>query len=100
MVPTSLLFSLVVLFFYPRKMKSTYTVIWLQEDDEKTIEEDEILITEEERREELVALQAEVDLPLEELLKKYTSVKGDFQYGTLVCFSIMNFITYFGSPSP
>lgn len=41
------------------------------EDDEHTIEEDEALITEEERREELAALQDEVDLPLEELLRRY-----------------------------
>ncbi|XP_020257482.1 protein PHOTOPERIOD-INDEPENDENT EARLY FLOWERING 1 isoform X1 [Asparagus officinalis] len=45
------------------------------EDDEKTIEEDEIHITEDERREELIALQAEVDLPLEELLNNYTKEK-------------------------
>nr|GEV50192.1 protein photoperiod-independent early flowering 1 isoform X1 [Tanacetum cinerariifolium] len=43
------------------------------EDDEHTIEEDEALITEEERKEELAALQNEVDLPLEELLKRYTA---------------------------
>ncbi|PKU84185.1 DNA helicase INO80 [Dendrobium catenatum] len=42
-------------------------------DDEHTIEEDEAQITEAERREELIALQAELDLPLEELLKKYAS---------------------------
>lgn len=42
------------------------------EDDEQTIEEDEALITEEERKEELAALQNEVDLPLEELLKRYS----------------------------
>ncbi|KAK2993722.1 hypothetical protein RJ640_003721 [Escallonia rubra] len=41
------------------------------EDDELTIEEDEALITEEERQEELAALQNEVDLPLDELLKRY-----------------------------
>ncbi|GMN55899.1 hypothetical protein TIFTF001_025008 [Ficus carica] len=41
------------------------------EDDEQTIEEDEARITEQERQEELVALQNEVDLPLEELLKRY-----------------------------
>ncbi|PSS13807.1 Protein PHOTOPERIOD-INDEPENDENT EARLY FLOWERING like [Actinidia chinensis var. chinensis] len=41
------------------------------EDDEHTIEEDEALITEEERQEELAALHNEVDLPLEELLKRY-----------------------------
>ncbi|CAL9186309.1 protein PHOTOPERIOD-INDEPENDENT EARLY FLOWERING 1-like isoform X1 [Musa acuminata AAA Group] len=41
------------------------------EDDECTIEEDEAQITEEERREELTALKAEADLPLEELLKFY-----------------------------
>ncbi|XP_020576990.1 protein PHOTOPERIOD-INDEPENDENT EARLY FLOWERING 1 isoform X2 [Phalaenopsis equestris] len=42
-------------------------------DDEHTIEDDEAQITEAERREELIALQADLDLPLEELLKKYTS---------------------------
>ncbi|GAV63949.1 SNF2_N domain-containing protein/Helicase_C domain-containing protein/HSA domain-containing protein [Cephalotus follicularis] len=42
------------------------------EDDEHTIEEDEALITKEERQEELEALQNETDLPLEELLKRYT----------------------------
>lgn len=41
------------------------------EDDEHTIEEDEALITEDERREELEALHNEVDLPLEELLRRY-----------------------------
>ncbi|XP_058088358.1 protein PHOTOPERIOD-INDEPENDENT EARLY FLOWERING 1-like isoform X2 [Magnolia sinica] len=45
------------------------------EDDEHTIVEDEALITEEERREELEALQNEMDLPLEELLKRYTKNK-------------------------
>lgn len=45
------------------------------EDDENTIDEDEMLITKEERRKELEALQAEVDLPLEELLKNYASKK-------------------------
>ncbi|KAK1324531.1 DNA helicase INO80 [Acorus calamus] len=43
------------------------------EDDEHTLEEDEALITEEERRQELAALQDEVDLPLEEILKHYTT---------------------------
>lgn len=46
-------------------------VILPQEDDEQTLEEDEALITEEERQEELTALQSEIDLPLEELLKRY-----------------------------
>ncbi|KAL3534187.1 hypothetical protein ACH5RR_002648 [Cinchona calisaya] len=41
------------------------------EDDEHTIEEDEALITKEEREEELAALQNEIDIPLEELLKRY-----------------------------
>ncbi|KAL7138579.1 hypothetical protein ABFS83_10G173600 [Erythranthe nasuta] len=41
------------------------------EDDERTIEEDEALITKEEREEELAALQNEVDLPIEEILKRY-----------------------------
>ncbi|CAI0375705.1 unnamed protein product [Linum tenue] len=50
--------------------------MFFQEDDERTIEEDEALITEEERQEELVALQNEVDLPLEELLKLYTADEG------------------------
>ncbi|KAJ4847374.1 Protein PHOTOPERIOD-INDEPENDENT EARLY FLOWERING 1 [Turnera subulata] len=47
------------------------------EDDEHTIEEDEAHITEEERREELAALQDEVDLPLEELLKRYSVEKNE-----------------------
>lgn len=42
------------------------------EDNEQTLEEDAALITKEERQEELAALQNEVDLPLEELLKRYT----------------------------
>ncbi|XVF28893.1 hypothetical protein REPUB_Repub15cG0072100 [Reevesia pubescens] len=41
------------------------------EDDEQTIEEDEALVTAEERQEELAALHSEIDLPLEELLKRY-----------------------------
>ncbi|XWS65227.1 hypothetical protein CRYUN_Cryun05aG0074200 [Craigia yunnanensis] len=41
------------------------------EDDEQTIEEDEVLITGEERQEELAALHSEIDLPLEDLLKRY-----------------------------
>ncbi|PRQ30525.1 putative DNA helicase chromatin remodeling SNF2 family [Rosa chinensis] len=44
-------------------------------DDENTIEEDEALFTKEERREELAALQNEVDVPLEELLKQYARKK-------------------------
>ncbi|KAK4749887.1 hypothetical protein SAY87_027336 [Trapa incisa] len=46
------------------------------EDDEQTIEEDEALITAEERQEELEALQNEMDIPLEELLKRYAVGKG------------------------
>ncbi|KAF6138039.1 hypothetical protein GIB67_042944, partial [Kingdonia uniflora] len=41
------------------------------EDNERTIEEDEALFTEMERQEELRALQNEMDLPLDELLKCY-----------------------------
>ncbi|CAA6665108.1 unnamed protein product [Spirodela intermedia] len=41
------------------------------EDDEHTLEEDEALITEEERKDELAALQNEVDIPIEEILKRY-----------------------------
>lgn len=50
--------------------------ILLQEDDEHTIEEDEAVITKEEREEELAALQNEMDLPLEELLKHYAVGEG------------------------
>lgn len=42
---------------------------------------DEALITEEERREELAALHDEVDLPLEEILKRYRN------NGNFCCFS-------------
>ncbi|KAF8411770.1 hypothetical protein HHK36_004329 [Tetracentron sinense] len=45
------------------------------DDDEHTVEEDEALITEEERLEELAALHNETDLPLEELLKRYSMGK-------------------------
>jgi len=45
------------------------------EDDEHTIDEDEAQITEAERNEELAALQAEVDLPLDVILKMYTETK-------------------------
>ena len=48
-----------------------------QEDDEQTLEEDEALITEEERQEELAALHDEIDLPIEELLKRYSGGKGE-----------------------
>lgn len=51
----------------------------LQEDDEHTIDEDEAQITEAERNEELAALQAEADLPLDDILKMYTETKGDLQ---------------------
>ncbi|KAG7581718.1 Myb-like domain [Arabidopsis suecica] len=43
------------------------------EDDEDTIEEDEKHFTKRERQEELEALQNEVDLPVEELLRRYTA---------------------------
>lgn len=49
------------------------------EDNEQTIDEDEALITKEERQEELEALQNEVDLPLEELLKRYSGEKDDLE---------------------
>lgn len=49
-----------------------------QEDDECTIEEDEARFTEQERQDELAALQNEVDLPLEELLKQYPMEKGEW----------------------
>ncbi|KAH6818225.1 SNF2 domain-containing protein / helicase domain-containing protein [Perilla frutescens var. frutescens] len=43
------------------------------EDDERTVDADESLITKEEREEELVALQSEIDLPLDEILKRYAA---------------------------
>ncbi|KAM7270265.1 hypothetical protein ACFE04_029479 [Oxalis oulophora] len=46
------------------------------EDDEHTIEEDEALISKTERDEELEALHNEIDLPIEELLKRYTRERG------------------------
>ncbi|XP_073107085.1 protein PHOTOPERIOD-INDEPENDENT EARLY FLOWERING 1 isoform X5 [Elaeis guineensis] len=45
------------------------------EDDECTIDEDEAQITEAERKEELAALQVEADIPLEEVIKRYTMNK-------------------------
>ncbi|KAL9319263.1 hypothetical protein ACSQ67_015780 [Phaseolus vulgaris] len=47
------------------------------EDDERTIEQDEAFITKEERQEELEALHNEMDLPIEELLKRYAGEKGE-----------------------
>ncbi|TYI16644.1 hypothetical protein ES332_A08G269000v1 [Gossypium tomentosum] len=47
------------------------------EDDEQTLEDDEALITAEERQEELAALHSEIDLPLEELLKRYAGETAD-----------------------
>lgn len=55
------------------KREMSFLEILLQEDDEHTIEADEALITEEERREELEALQNESELPLEELLNRYSA---------------------------
>ncbi|KAL0294198.1 UNVERIFIED_CONTAM: hypothetical protein Sradi_6899600, partial [Sesamum radiatum] len=46
------------------------------EDDERTIKEDEALITKEEREKELAALQSEIDLPLEEILKRCAAQEG------------------------
>ncbi|XP_012570467.1 protein PHOTOPERIOD-INDEPENDENT EARLY FLOWERING 1 isoform X2 [Cicer arietinum] len=47
------------------------------DDDEQTLEEDEALITKEERQDELEALHNEMDLPIEELLKRYAGDKGE-----------------------
>lgn len=55
-----------------------YGLKYFQDDDEQTLEEDEALITKEERQEELAALHSEMDLPIEELLKRYAGDKGDF----------------------
>ncbi|KAL1204817.1 Protein PHOTOPERIOD-INDEPENDENT EARLY FLOWERING 1 [Cardamine amara subsp. amara] len=46
------------------------------EDNEDTIEEDEKHFTKRERQEELEALRNEVDLPVEELLRRYTAGRG------------------------
>ena len=53
---------------------------FLQEDDERTVDADEALITKEERDEELAALQSEVDLPLEEILKRYAAHEGTYLF--------------------
>ncbi|KAE8805269.1 protein PHOTOPERIOD-INDEPENDENT EARLY FLOWERING 1-like [Hordeum vulgare] len=45
----------------------------LKEDDERTIDEDEAQVTEAERNEELAALQAEADIPIDDLLKLESS---------------------------
>jgi E1A-binding protein p400 len=50
---------------------------FFQEDDEATLEADEALITEEERKEELSALQRESELPIEELLRAYSSLRSE-----------------------
>ncbi|XP_057423280.1 protein PHOTOPERIOD-INDEPENDENT EARLY FLOWERING 1 isoform X3 [Lotus japonicus] len=49
------------------------------EDDEQTLEEDEALITKEERQEELTALHDEMNLPIEELRKRYAGEKGELE---------------------
>ncbi|AQK54391.1 Protein PHOTOPERIOD-INDEPENDENT EARLY FLOWERING 1 [Zea mays] len=49
------------------------------EDDEHTIDEDEAQITEAERNEELAALEAEADLPLDVILKMYTKTKDSLK---------------------
>lgn len=54
----------------------THMIMLFQEDDERTIEQDEALITEDERREELAALHNEVDIPIDELLKRYATGTG------------------------
>lgn len=50
-----------------------YDLQYESEDDERTVDVDEALITKEEREEELAALQSEIDLPLEEILKRYAA---------------------------
>lgn len=57
-----------------------------QEDDEHTIEEDEVFITRVERQEELAALHDEMDLPLEELLKRYSYTGGKGEFRTCLTF--------------
>ena len=60
------------IFFFCISYESLWFLLVLQEDDERTIDEDEALITKAERKDELAALQAEADLPLDEILKTYT----------------------------
>lgn len=60
----------------------------LQEDDEHTIDEDEAQITEAERNEELAALEAEADLPLDVILKMYTKTKGDLHSPTILTYPL------------
>lgn len=62
--------------FFLLKSTSLKDINFLQEDDLSTLEADEALITEEERTEELLALEREGNLPLEELLKMYSSRRG------------------------
>lgn len=58
------------------------SICFLQEDDEATLEADEALITDEERKEELSALQRESELPIEELLRAYSSLRSEFTIST------------------
>lgn len=73
------------LFFISQDIELLLCVFVLQEDDEHTIDEDEAQITEAERNEELAALQAEADLPLDDILKLYTKNKGDLRKTVLFC---------------
>ncbi|KAL0404989.1 UNVERIFIED_CONTAM: protein PHOTOPERIOD-INDEPENDENT EARLY FLOWERING 1 [Sesamum radiatum] len=67
----------VISFLKMRMLPVLDSVVLWEEDDEHTIEEDEALITKEEREEELAALQNEIDLPLEEILKRYAAQEVD-----------------------
>jgi hypothetical protein len=67
------MFAVVFLYFY-HVTSICYSCV--QEDDLSTMEADEALITEDERKEELLALERESSLPIEEILKMYSSRRG------------------------
>ncbi|PIA31865.1 hypothetical protein AQUCO_04700010v1 [Aquilegia coerulea] len=60
------------------------------DDDEHTIEEDESRITADERQAELEALQDEMDEPLEEVLKRYSSQTAEQTQEKHFCIFIAN----------
>lgn len=76
---TELALPLLKIFIVFATYESLWYVLVLQEDDERTIDEDEAQITEAERNEELAALQAEADIPIDDLLELYVKAQGDLR---------------------
>lgn len=76
---TELALPLQEIFIIFATYESLLCVLVLQEDDERTIDEDEAQITEAERNEELAALQAEADIPIDDVLKLYVETQGDLR---------------------